>query len=259
MALLAQKWKTWRRWMNACCFSVSPESASTRAATTPRYLIRNNRFDTGMVPSGQIDRAPRPPTIEITASESKIEGCCKSVLNENEDWVLEIGHRAHGHAPRNSTIPALRKAWATWGSQNGVRALPMVEELPRKKSPMASPATATSRQNQQSSVHKGKGMTKTIMTRTPISLIDAKKERSSATDPRARPMPQSQGPGVDVRAPDDPRAAGPSRRPGSWPGSALRRRCCEAVDVIMMPWPPTRRSKDLRQTHRRLTWQRGRR
>ena len=87
--------------------SVSRELALIKVATTPK--TRSHIFELANVFRARVvDLAPGSLMIEITGSESKIEGLLQ-VLNENEEpRARDIAHRPHGDAPRSPYQPGAR-------------------------------------------------------------------------------------------------------------------------------------------------------
>src|SRR6201992_1653933 len=110
---------------------VSRELALIKVATTPK--TRSHRVDLVSVSrAGVWDLAPGPLMIEITGSESKIEGLLQ-VLNENEDRVLEISRTARMVMRRAHHTSRVLEALGAVESQNGAIGVPMAEELPEEE------------------------------------------------------------------------------------------------------------------------------
>jgi acetolactate synthase-1/3 small subunit len=79
-----------------------------------------------------VDLAPGSLMIEITGSESKIEGLLQ-VLNENEDRVLEISRTGRMVMRRGHHTSRVLEALGDIESQNGAVSLPMAEALPEEE------------------------------------------------------------------------------------------------------------------------------
>jgi acetolactate synthase I/III small subunit len=79
-----------------------------------------------------VDLAPGSLMIEITGSESKIEGLLQ-VLNENEDRVMEISRTGRMVMRRGHHTSRVLEALGDVESQNGAVSLPMADELPEEE------------------------------------------------------------------------------------------------------------------------------
>jgi acetolactate synthase I/III small subunit len=111
--------------------SVSRELALIKVATTPK--TRSHIFElVNVFRARVVDLAPGSLMIEITGSESKIEGLLQ-VLNENEDRVLEISRTGRMVMRRGHHTSRVLEALGDVESQNGAVALPMAEALPEEE------------------------------------------------------------------------------------------------------------------------------
>jgi len=79
-----------------------------------------------------VDLAPGSLMIEITGSESKIEGLLQ-VLNENEDRVLEISRTGRMVMRRGHHTSRVLEALGDVESQNGPLPPPTGEALPEEE------------------------------------------------------------------------------------------------------------------------------
>jgi acetolactate synthase-1/3 small subunit len=79
-----------------------------------------------------VDLAPGSLMIEITGSESKIEGLLQ-VLNENEDRVLEISRTGRMVMRRGHHTSRVLEALGDIESQNGPPGPPTEQDLPEEE------------------------------------------------------------------------------------------------------------------------------
>ena len=108
--------------------SVSRELALIKVATTPQ--TRSHIFELVNVFRGKVvDLAPGSLMIEITGSESKIEGLLQ-VLNENEDRVLEISRTGRMVMRRGHHTSRVLEALGDVEPQNIPAGPPASEPLP---------------------------------------------------------------------------------------------------------------------------------
>jgi acetolactate synthase-1/3 small subunit len=111
--------------------SVSRELALIKVATTPK--TRSHIFElVNVFRARVVDLAPGSLMIEITGSESKIEGLLQ-VLNENEDRVLEISRTGRMVMRRGHHTSRVLEALGDVQPQNGAAALPVAEALPQEE------------------------------------------------------------------------------------------------------------------------------
>jgi acetolactate synthase-1/3 small subunit len=111
--------------------SVSRELALIKVATTPK--TRSHIFElVNVFRARVVDLAPGSLMIEITGSESKIEGLLQ-VLNENEDRVLEISRTGRMVMRRGHHTSRVLEALGDVESKNGTASLPTDETLPEEE------------------------------------------------------------------------------------------------------------------------------
>jgi acetolactate synthase-1/3 small subunit len=111
--------------------SVSRELALIKVAATPR--TRSHIFELANVFRARVvDLAPGSLMIEITGSESKIEGLLQ-VLNETEDRVLEISRTGRMVMRRGHHTSRVLEALGDVAPQNSATEQPTGDALPEEE------------------------------------------------------------------------------------------------------------------------------